>query len=104
MPGSGTLYMVVERFKNGDAAAVYRRLREKGRMAPEGIVYLSSWVDETLEGCYQLMEARDRKLLGEWMENWCDLVDIEVHAVVTSDEAAEKVGLLLLGSSTSIGR
>ena len=83
--------MVVERFKNKDAAAVYRRLRDKGRMAPEGLVHLASWVDDELEGCYQLMETHDRKLLDEWIESWRDLVDFEVHAVVTSDEAIEKI-------------
>ena len=89
------LYMVVERFKNNGAVAVYRRLRDKGRMAPEGVVYVSSWVDDKLEGCYQLMETHDRKLLDEWMESWRDLVDFEVHAVVTTEEAAERIGPLL---------
>ena len=60
-----TLYMVVEHFKNKDAAAVYRRFRDSGRMAPEGLVYLSSWVDETFERCYQLMETGDRRLLEQ---------------------------------------
>jgi len=89
------LYMVVERFKNNDAAPVYRRLRDKGRMAPEGLVYISSWVDDGLGGCYQLMKTRDRKLLDEWIESWSDLVDFEVHPVVTSAEATEKIRALL---------
>lgn len=87
--------MVVEHFKNRDAAAVYRRFRERGRMAPEGLVYVSSWVDEKLEGCYQLMETHDRKLLDEWMVNWNDLVDFEVHVVITSKEATERMAPLL---------
>ena len=70
-----TLYMVVERFKIRDAAAVYRRFRDCGRMAPEGLRYVSSWIDEGLELCYQLMETHDRKLLEEWMSRWADLVD-----------------------------
>jgi hypothetical protein len=86
-----TLYMVVEHFKNKDAIAVYRRFRDAGRMAPEGLVYVSSWVDDKFERCYQLMEAHDRRLLDEWMSNWRDLVDFEVHSVVTSKEAAEKI-------------
>lgn len=89
------LYMVVEHFKNRDAAAVYRRFRDRGRMAPEGLVYVSSWVDEKLEHCYQLMETQDRRLLDEWMANWNDLVDFEVHVVVTSKEAAERMAPLL---------
>ena len=60
-------------------------------MAPEGLVYVSSWVDDKLERCYQLMETDDRKLLDEWMANWKDLVDFEVYPVITSVEAAEKI-------------
>ncbi len=86
-----TLYMVVEHFKNKDALAVYRRFRDSGRMAPEGLSYVSSWVDDKLERCYQLMETHDRSLLDQWMANWSDLVDFEVHALLTSEEATEKV-------------
>ena len=88
MPGK--LYMVIEDFK--DAPAVYRRFREQGRMAPEGLVYLSSWVDEKLERCFQLMETDDRSLLDRWMANWSDLTDFQVYPVITSKEAAEKIG------------
>ena len=86
-----TLYMVIEHFKDKDAVPVYRRFRDSGRMAPEGLRYLSSWVDDRLERCYQLMEANDRALLDQWMANWSDLVDFEVHPVMTSNEAAEKI-------------
>ncbi len=82
--------MVVERFK--DAVAVYRRFRERGRMAPEGLSYISSWVDEEFERCYQVMETKDRRLLDEWMANWSDLTDFEVYPVMTSQEAAERMG------------
>ena len=85
------LYMVVEHFRNGDAAPVYRRFRASGRMAPEGLVYVSSWVDEELRLCYQLMETDDPALLQQWMDEWKDLVDFEVHPVLTSREASEKI-------------
>jgi Protein of unknown function (DUF3303) len=88
---SKRMYMVVESFKNKDAVAVYRRFRDKGRLALEGVIYVSSWVDDKLERCYQLMESDDRRLLDEWLANWSDLVDFEVHAVITSKEAAEKI-------------
>ena len=87
------LYMVVEHFRNGDSASVYRRFRERRRMAPEGLTYISSWVDEGLTTCYQVMETADRSLLDQWMHNWADLVEFEVHPVMTSQEAAQKVGL-----------
>ena len=83
------LYMVVEHFK--DTRAVYRRFQERGRMAPEGLTYLSSWVDESFERCFQLMETHDRALLDEWMANWADLTDFEVYPVITSEEAARRV-------------
>jgi hypothetical protein len=86
-----TLYMVVEHFKNKDAVSVYRRFRDRGRMAPEGLVYLSSWVDDKFERCYQLMATEDDSLLDKWMANWADLVNFEVHRVVTSQEAAESI-------------
>jgi len=92
---ANTAYMVIEHFKDKDAVPVYRRFRERGRMVPEGLVYVASWVDHKLERCYQVMETHDRALLDEWMANWSDLIDFEVHPVVTSKEAAERVGPLL---------
>ena len=85
------LYMVVEHFKNKDAVPVYRRFRDKGRMMPVGLIYVSSWVDQELGRCYQLMETDDHALLDEWMANWNDLIDFEVYPVITSKEAVEKV-------------
>jgi len=86
----GTLYMVVEHYK--DPIAVYRRFRDRGRMTPEGLLYVSSWVDVRLERCYQIMETEERRLLAQWMDNWKDIVEFEVHPVLTSAEAAERIG------------
>lgn len=82
------LYMVVERFRNRDAAAVYRRFREKGRMAPEGVSYVSSWVETNFDRCWQIMECDDPALLHQWARNWEDLVEFEFVPVLTSAEAA----------------
>lgn len=87
-----SLYMVIENFRNGDARPVYRRFRDRGRLAPAGLTYVSSWVTDTLDRCYQLMETEDRELLDQWIANWSDIVDFEVHAVMSSQEAAEKIG------------
>lgn len=95
MPTPKTLYMVVEHFKNNDAIPIYRRFRDHGRKAPPGLLYVSSWVDDKLQRCYQLMETHDRLLLDEWMAYWSDLVDFEVHPVITSQEAAERIAPLL---------
>ena len=86
-----TLYMVIEHFKGGDAAPVYRRFRDRGRLAPEGLSYISSWVDAKLERCYQLMETESPALLDQWIANWSDIIDFEVHPVISSTEAAERI-------------
>jgi hypothetical protein len=81
------LYMVVERFK--DAPAIYRRLHEKGRMMPEGLEYVSSWIDVDLKICWQLMRTEDESLFQTWINNWKDLADFEVVPVRTSAEVRE---------------
>lgn len=87
--------MIVETYKNCDPLPVYRRFRDHGRLAPEGVRYVASWVDEKLERCFQLMEADKRELIDEWIARWNDLVDFEVYAVVTSSEAADRVAARL---------
>ena len=84
-------YMIVERFKKRDPVPVYRRLRDRGRLAPEGLKYISSWVDERLESCFQLMETADPELIDEWISNWSDIIEFKVYPVISSTDAAEKV-------------
>jgi len=76
--------MVIEHFK--DAPIIYRRLREKGRMMPEGLNYVSSWIDLNLRTCWQIMETEDFVLLERWIDNWKDLMDVEIVPVRTSTE------------------
>lgn len=83
--------MIIEHFKNQDPVPVYRRFRDRGRLAPKGLRYVSSWVDEKLERCFQLMEAEDQKDIDEWIANWSDLVDFEVYPVIVSTEAVERI-------------
>jgi hypothetical protein len=83
--------MIIEHFKNRDPLPVYQRFRERGRLAPEGLQYVSSWVDEKLERCFQLMETDDISLLNEWIANWSDIVEFEVYPVISSKEAADKL-------------
>jgi hypothetical protein len=85
------LFMVIEHYEGGDPAPVYDRFHERGRLAPEGLDYLGSWVTSDLTGCYQVMECADRSLLDEWMAQWSDLVRFEVVEVITSAEAAVAV-------------
>jgi hypothetical protein len=88
---SRKVYMVIEHFKNDDPIPVYRRFRDHGRLAPEGLTYVSSWIDTELTRCYQIMETDDPALLDQWIAQWSDIVDFEVHPVVTSAEAAAAV-------------
>ncbi len=84
------LYMILERFK-GDPVPVYRRFRDQGRLAPEGLRYVSSWVSQDLQLCFQIMECDDPYLLQQWIDQWRDLVDFEVTPVITSVEAAAAI-------------
>jgi hypothetical protein len=83
--------MIIEHFRNGDPAPVYDRFRARGRLAPEGLSYIESWVTADLRRCYQIMECEDRDLLTQWMSAWEDLVEFEVHPVISSSEAASQV-------------
>ena len=85
------LYMIIESFKNGDPVPVYRRFRDRGRLAPDGLGYISSWVTSDMAKCYQLMECENRSLLDQWIASWNDLVDFEVVPVITSTQAVERL-------------
>ena len=85
------LVMVIEHFRDGGASEIYRRFRDQGRMAPDTLRYVSSWVDMEYRRCFQVMEAPDESALAEWTRNWDDLVRFEVVPVRTSEEAAKHI-------------
>ena len=85
------LYMVIERFKDGAVPQIYQRFREKGRMMPAGLEYVSSWIAEDLKTCWQVMQTADPALFQRWTENWSDLMEFEIIPVRTS---AEMVNLM----------
>ena len=89
------LFMVVERFNNRDARAVYRRLRDQGRGTPEGLRYVDSWTAAGLDRCFQLMECDDARLLQQWAARWADLVAFEIVPVVPSSETRATLEPLL---------
>jgi len=80
-------FLVIEHFRDGDAVPVYRRFRDRGRLAPEGLRYVGSWVTEDFRHCYQIMECEDPRLLSEWTARWADLVEFEILPVMSSAEA-----------------
>ena len=89
------VFMVIEHFRPGRAPDVYRRFRDRGRMAPDGVRYVASWVDLGFERCFQVMEAESEALLREWAARWDDLVEFEVVPVRTSAEAAAVIASAL---------
>lgn len=84
-------YLIIEHFRDGDPLPVYRRFRDRGRLAPDGLQYVASWVTEDLTRCYQVMECEDRQLLDQWIANWNDIVEFEVIPAMTSAAAAAAV-------------
>jgi hypothetical protein len=91
-------FMVIERFRNQDAKAIYRRLRERGRMMPEGLTFVSSWVSADLGRCFQLMVTDDVTLLQRWIAGWSDLMEFEVVPVVPGAKTAEALADRLGGT------
>lgn len=83
-------YMVIETFNQGAAPAIYARLADKGRLAPDGLIYLDSWISEDLGRCFQLMECDDPALFDAWIAAWSDLALFEILPVISSREAARK--------------
>ncbi len=81
-------FMVIERFKDGNAAPIYRRYETKGRLMPDGIGYVASWISADFTTCYQVMQAGDAALLQQWVAAWSDIVDFEIIPLVTGADAA----------------
>ena len=94
------LFMVIERYTHGPAP-VYRRAAEKGRMLPDGLRYIDSWIvdDGTFDRCFQLMQTDDPSLFDVWLANWRDLGEFEVIPVINSSDAASRVGVTWQGGS-----
>ena len=85
-------FMVIETFRNQDAKSVYRRFRDKGRMMPDGLTFVSSWVAADLGRCFQLMETSDVTLLQRWVAEWSDLTEFEIVPVVSGKDTAAALG------------
>ncbi len=85
------LYMIIETFHPGKNKQIYKRFDEQGRMMPEGVQYINSWIDEDVKTCYQVMESDTKEKLHEWIRHWSDLADFEIIPVISSAQAKEKV-------------
>src|SRR5215468_7958686 len=85
------LYLIIETFRGGDPVPAYRRFRDRGRLAPEGLRYVASWVTEDFRRCFQIMECDDRELVSQWTSRWEDLVEFEIVPVMISADAAAAI-------------
>ncbi|WP_234571801.1 DUF3303 domain-containing protein [Rhodohalobacter sp. 614A] len=83
-------YMIIETFKPGQVNEIYKRLEEKGRMQPEGLTYIHSWIDENMEKCYQVMETDSEEKIHQWISNWDDVMEFKIVPVISSEEAKNK--------------
>lgn len=82
------LFMVIQHFRQGTAKAVYDRFKERGRMMPDGLHYVDSWVEADFNRCFQLVKSDNPDLIEQWTAQWGDLMDFEIVPVITSKEAA----------------
>jgi len=85
------LYMIIEKFHAGKVKMIYERFDEKGRMMPEGVNYINSWIQTDMSTCYQVMESDSKEMIHEWIGHWKDLADFEIIPVITSSEAKIKM-------------
>ena len=83
--------MIIERFKKDKVRKLYERFDKQGRLLPEGVVYLDSWIDENVDICFQLMESESVVMIYEWVNKWNDLADFEIVPIISSAEAKHKV-------------
>ncbi len=84
-------YMIIEKFHPGKVKDMYQRFVEKGRMLPEGVSYINSWINESITVCYQVMESESPEKLRQWIDQWKEIVDFEVIPVINSAQAKEIV-------------
>ncbi len=93
------LFMVIEKFRNQDAKSVYRRFREKGRLLPEGLSFVDSWVAADLGRCFQVMECDEVALLQRWVTGWSDLIEFEIVPVTAGTETSKALAGQLSGTA-----
>ena len=84
-------YLIIEKFYPEKRKALYERFNSAGRLLPDGVTYINSWIDEPVETCYQIMESESKEKLMEWMSHWKDFAEFTIIPVITSAEAKEKV-------------
>jgi len=85
------LFMVIEHFDQARVKEIYARFQEKGRMAPEGLIYVDSWISADFGRCFQIMQCDDVTKLQEWVLAWGDLARFEIVPLASSKDTAAVV-------------
>ena len=86
------LFMLIERFRDNDMLPIYKKVRDEGRLLPEGLTYVDSWIEPNFSRCFQLMECSDLRLIQEWVLQWRGSgATFEIVPVVSSKETREVV-------------
>ena len=84
-------FMIIERFQPEKVKSLYQRFEKHGRLLPNGVEYIDSWIDENVSVCYQLMRSEHIDGIQQWVDQWNDLADFEIVPVISSEEAKAKV-------------
>lgn len=84
-------FLVIETYKTGKTEEIYERFSKYGRMLPENVLYIDSWVEENLLKCYQIMKSENFEKLLDWIDKWKDLIDFEIIPVLSSEEASKRI-------------
>jgi hypothetical protein len=87
--GGTVLFMVIETFRGQDLKTVYRNVRDRGRMLPDGLGFVGSWVEASGSRCFQLMECDDVTLLQRWVAEWSPLIEFEIVPVAPGKDVAQ---------------
>ena len=85
------LFMVIEHFDQARVKEIYARFHEKGRMIPDGLTYVDSWISADFARCFQLMQCDDVTKLQEWVLEWGDLARFEIVPLAASKDTAAAV-------------
>lgn len=85
-------YLVIETFRPGCKECVYERFHAQGRLLPEGLHFVASWLERDGPRCFQLMDTDDPALFEVWFARWSDLVCFELVPLGAKPLAPEQEG------------
>lgn len=82
-------YMITFPLTNHRYEERIARFLETGAMPPEGVTLLGRWFTLGHSQGFALVESDNPTAIYQYMSQWADLMDFEVHAVIGDEQAAE---------------